>query len=135
MKPCWFPAKKLWTSIRSGEPCCGTAVEIRWKTRSLAVERMRKDCWIGPLSRGFPVEGYSAGSWQGIIAPAKIPADIVNRLHNEVKRIIALPDIADKLTSLGSRPQAKTPQETASWLASEKDKWARVVKETGLKID
>jgi tripartite-type tricarboxylate transporter receptor subunit TctC len=81
------------------------------------------------------LEGYSAGSWQGIIGPAKLPADMVNKLHNEVKRIIALPDIAEKLTSLGSRPQAKPPRETGLWLASEKDKWAKVVKEAGLKVE
>ena len=52
-----------------------------------------------------------------------------------MKRIIALPDVAEKLTSLGSRPQAKTPQETGSWLASEKEKWAKVVKESGYKVE
>jgi tripartite-type tricarboxylate transporter receptor subunit TctC len=81
------------------------------------------------------LEGYSAASWQGIIAPAKLSPEIVNKIHNEVKRIIALPDVSEKLTSLGSRPQAKTPQETGKWLASEKDKWARIVKETGLKLE
>jgi tripartite-type tricarboxylate transporter receptor subunit TctC len=79
--------------------------------------------------------GYSAGSWQGIIAPAKISPEIVNKTYNEVKRIIALPDVSEKLTSLGSRPQSKTPQETAQWLASEKDKWAKVVKESGYKVE
>jgi len=81
------------------------------------------------------LEGYSAGSWQGIIGPAKLSPDIVNKAHNEVKRIIALPDVAEKLTSLGSRPQAKTPQDMGKWLASEKEKWARVVKESGLKVE
>ena len=81
------------------------------------------------------LEGYAAGSWQGIIAPAKIPPEIVTKTFNEVKRILALPDVADKLTSLGSRPQAKTPQEMGQWLASEKDKWAKVVKESGYKVE
>ena len=81
------------------------------------------------------LEGYSAGSWQGIIAPAKLAPDVINKMHNEVRRIIALPDVAERLTSLGSRPQAKTPQETAKWLASEKEKWAKVVKESGYKLE
>jgi tripartite-type tricarboxylate transporter receptor subunit TctC len=79
--------------------------------------------------------GYSAGSWQGMLGPAKLPAEIVNKLYNEVKRIVALPDFSEKLTSLGSRPQAKTPQEMGSWLATEKERWAKVVKDSGYKVE
>jgi tripartite-type tricarboxylate transporter receptor subunit TctC len=81
------------------------------------------------------LEGYSAGSWQGIIAPAKVSPDIINKIANEVKRVIALPDVSEKLTSLGSRPQAKAPRELASWMASEKERWAKVVKESGYKVE
>ncbi len=81
------------------------------------------------------LEGYSAGSWQGIIGPAKLPPEIVNKLYGEVRRIIALPEVSEKLTSLGSRPQAKTPKDMGSWLATEKDKWAKVVKDNGLKVE
>ena len=55
--------------------------------------------------------------------------------YNEVKRIIALPDFNEKLTSQGSRPQAKTPQEMGTWLATEKDRWMKVVKDSGLKLE
>jgi tripartite-type tricarboxylate transporter receptor subunit TctC len=81
------------------------------------------------------LEGYSAGSWQGIIGPAKLSPEIIAKLYNEVKRVIALPDVAERLTALGSRPQAKTPQEMGRWLASEKDKWAKVVKASGYKLE
>jgi len=81
------------------------------------------------------LEGYNAGSWQGILGPARMPAEIVNKTYNEVKRIIALPEISERLTSQGSRPQAKTPQDMGNWLASEKDRWAKVVKESGFKVE
>jgi tripartite-type tricarboxylate transporter receptor subunit TctC len=81
------------------------------------------------------LEGFSAGSWQGILGPAKLPPEIVNKLYNEVKRIVAMPDFSEKLTAQGSRPQAKTPQEVGSWLATEKERWAKVVKESGYKIE
>ena len=81
------------------------------------------------------LEGFSAGSWQGMLGPARMPADIVSKLYNEVKRIVALPDFSEKLTALGSRPQAKTPQEMGSWLATEKMRWAKVVKESGYKVE
>lgn len=81
------------------------------------------------------LEGYSAGSWQGILGPAKLPPEIVNKLYNEVKRIVATLEFSEKLTSQGSRPQAKTPAELGKWLATEKDRWMKVVKESGLKIE
>ncbi|RPI45069.1 MAG: tripartite tricarboxylate transporter substrate binding protein, partial [Betaproteobacteria bacterium] len=80
-------------------------------------------------------EGYSAGSWQGIIGPAKLPPEIVNKVYNEVRRIVASPDFSEKLTSQGSRPQAKSPQELGQWLASEKEKWAKLVKASGYKVE
>ena len=90
---------------------------------------------VPTISETRGLEGYSAGSWQGIIGPAKLSPDIVNKLHNEVRRVIALPDVAERLTTLGSRPQAMAPQEMAKWIASEKEKWAKVVKESGYKAE
>jgi tripartite-type tricarboxylate transporter receptor subunit TctC len=117
---------QTWVHVKSG------------KLKLIAVSSEQRD----PMFPSVPtvgetpgLEGYSAGSWQGIIGPAKLPADVVNKTYNEVRRIIALPDVAEKLTSLGSRPQVKTPQEMGKWLASEKDKWAKVVKENGLKVE
>jgi tripartite-type tricarboxylate transporter receptor subunit TctC len=81
------------------------------------------------------LEGFNAGSWQGIIGPAKLPAEIVNKTYNEVKRIVALPEINDKLTAQGSRPQTKTPQDMGKWIASEKQRWAKVIKDGGLKVE
>jgi len=117
---------QTWVHVKSG------------KLKLIAVSSEQRD----PMFPNVPtvgetpgLEGYSAGSWQGIIGPAKLSTDIVNKLHNEVRRTIALPDIAEKLTSLGSRPQVKTPQEMGKWLASEKEKWAKVVKESGYKVE
>lgn len=81
------------------------------------------------------LEGYNAGSWQGIIAPAKLPAEILNKTYGEVRRIVALPEINDKLTAQGSRPQTKTPQDMGKWIASEKERWAKVIKDSGLKVE
>jgi tripartite-type tricarboxylate transporter receptor subunit TctC len=117
---------QTWVHVKSG------------KLKLVAVSSEQRDPMfptVPTVSETPGLEGYSAGSWQGIIGPAKLSPDIVNRIHNEVKRAIALPDVAEKLTSLGSRPQAKSPQETAKWLASEKEKWAKVVKESGYKIE
>jgi tripartite-type tricarboxylate transporter receptor subunit TctC len=117
---------QTWVHVKSG------------KLKLLAVSSEQRDTMfpqVPTVAETPGLEGYSAGSWQGIIAPAKLPADIVNRVYNEVKRVIALPDVSEKLTAQGSRPQTKTPQEMGQWLASEKERWAKVVKESGYKVE
>ena len=117
---------QTWVHVKSG------------KLKLLAVSSEQRDPafpHVPTIAETPGLEGYSSGSWQGIMAPAKVPPEIVNKLYNEVKRILALPDIVEKLTSQGSRPYSKTPQELAKWMATEKDKWAKVVKESGYKVE
>jgi tripartite-type tricarboxylate transporter receptor subunit TctC len=117
---------QTWVHVKSG------------KLKLIAVSSEKREpmfSQVPTIAETPGLEGYNAGSWQGILGPAKLPADTVNKIYNEVKRIIALPDINEKLTSQGSRPQAKTPQEFGAWLVAEKDKWAKVVKDSGYKIE
>ena len=117
---------QTWSHVKSG------------KLKLLAVSSEQRDPnfpEVPTVAETPGLEGFSAGSWQGILGPAKMPPEIINKLHLEVKRIVALPDFSEKLTAMGSRPQSKTPQEMGSWLAAEKERWARVVKQSGYKID
>jgi tripartite-type tricarboxylate transporter receptor subunit TctC len=117
---------QTWTHVKSG----------RLKLIAVSSEQREPMFPNVPTVAETPgLEGYSAGSWQGILGPAKMPPEIVSKLYNEVKRIVALPDFSEKLTSLGSRPQAKTPQEMGNWLATEKERWAKVVKVSGYKVE
>jgi tripartite-type tricarboxylate transporter receptor subunit TctC len=81
------------------------------------------------------LEGFFTGSWQGILGPAKLSAEIANKTSAEVRRILALPDIKEKLSTQGTTPMPTTPQEMGKWLTAEKDKWAKVVKDSGFKIE
>jgi len=81
------------------------------------------------------LDGFFTGSWQGIIGPAKLSAEIANKTSAEVRRILALPDIKEKLSTQGTLPLPSTPQEMGKWLATEKDRWAKVVKDSGFKIE
>jgi tripartite-type tricarboxylate transporter receptor subunit TctC len=80
------------------------------------------------------LEGFVTGSWQGILAPANTPPDIVNKINAEVIRVLKIPDIRDKLSNQGAVPQTSTPPEMGQWLAAEKDRWAKLVKQTGFKL-
>ena len=81
------------------------------------------------------LEGFVTGSWQGVLAPAKTPPEIVARLQTEIARIITTPDMKEKLSSQGADPIGNSPAEMAKWLASEKDRWAKLIKATGFKLE
>lgn len=81
------------------------------------------------------LEGFVTGSYQGIMGPAKMPAEVVAKFNAEVNRILGMPDFKDKLSSHGTVPLPMSPQDLGKWLAAEKDRWAKVVKTSGFKID
>ena len=78
---------------------------------------------------------FAAGGTSNILASARTPADVVARLNSEVLRIVNLPDIRDKLFDTGAFLIANTPQQFGQWLTVEKDRWAKLVKDTGFKLD
>jgi tripartite-type tricarboxylate transporter receptor subunit TctC len=80
------------------------------------------------------VIGYEAALWTGLLAPAGTPAAIINRLNGEIAKIVELKDVQDALARQGAEAQTSTPQEFAAFLKTEHAKWARVVKESGIRI-
>jgi len=79
--------------------------------------------------------GFVTGTWQGVLAPAKTPPEIIAKLNGEITRILKLPDVRDVLVSQGTTPLASNPQDTARWLATEKERWTKVVKDSGFKLE
>lgn len=79
--------------------------------------------------------GFVTGTWQGIVAPARTPPDLIARLNAEVARILQLPDVRDLLVSQGTTPLPASPQETGRWLAAEQERWAKVVRESGFRLE
>jgi tripartite-type tricarboxylate transporter receptor subunit TctC len=80
------------------------------------------------------VKGYEAALWTGLLAPAGTPQPIINRLNGEIAKIVELKDVKEALARQGAEAQTSTPQEFAAFLKSEYAKWARVVKESGIRI-
>ena len=81
------------------------------------------------------VPGFEATTWFAVFAPANTPRDAVAKVNAEMKRVFALPEVAERLKSLGLEPWISTPEELASFQANEIAKWARVVKDSGAKAD
>jgi tripartite-type tricarboxylate transporter receptor subunit TctC len=79
--------------------------------------------------------GFETGSFQGIVGPAGIPKDIVARLNGELVRALNTADMKERLTKLGTEVRAGTPESFGTWLSTEQAKWAKVVRESGVKFD
>ena len=69
----------------------------------------------------------------GVLVPAETPQDVIDRLHREIVRIVALPDVRERLSALGFEPIASTPKEFADRIRWEIDKWAKVIRTANIK--
>jgi tripartite-type tricarboxylate transporter receptor subunit TctC len=81
------------------------------------------------------VTGFEATSWHGLFVPASTPKPVVDALAAEVKRILDLPEVQKKLSDVGAVPSANTPAEFKAFIATERDKWEKVVKASGVKVE
>ena len=79
--------------------------------------------------------GFESGSWQGVVAPAGTPRNVVARLNAEISRIVNSPEMRDNLGKQGADVRTNTPDEFAAFIRGEKMKWAKVVKDANVKID
>ena len=81
------------------------------------------------------VPGYEASSWHGLCAPKKTPADIIDLVGATVKAVLEEPQNKARLAQLGGTPLPLPPSEFAEFISAETDKWAKVIKFAGAKID
>ena len=83
---------------------------------------------------GMGLEGFEVLGWFGLYAPAGTPADIVRRLNAEVNALIAQPATVQKFAELGAEPLGGSPEALAAFLRSEQDKWGKVIRDLGIKL-
>ena len=85
------------------------------------------------IEQGFT--GFTGSTWAGMLAPAATPREIVKRMSDEVGRIIRSEETRVKLDAMGTFAAGGTPEEFDAFIASETTKWARVIKDAGVKAD
>jgi tripartite-type tricarboxylate transporter receptor subunit TctC len=81
------------------------------------------------------VPGYEASLWYGFVGPARLPADIVRRLNTEIVAAVAQPDVKERLASQGVDARSSTPEEFARLIASDLQRWGKVVARAGVKAE
>jgi tripartite-type tricarboxylate transporter receptor subunit TctC len=82
---------------------------------------------------GMP--GFEVGAWQGIMVPAATPRPVIDRLNAEIVKALQSPEVRAKLAAQGAEPLGSTPDEYASYVKKELERWAGVVKATGVTIE
>ena len=120
-----------------GEPASIVGFVKSGKVRALAVTGEKRALGMPdlPTMQEAGVPGYSATSWNGMLAPAGVPAPIVKRLNDDFNRIIADPEIKKRMLDNGYEPVGGPPDKFAAHIHAENAKWAPVVKAAGVRVD
>jgi tripartite-type tricarboxylate transporter receptor subunit TctC len=106
------------------------------KIRAIAVTTAKRSSAapdIPTIAESIP--GFEATTWFALFAPAGTPKPVVDRLHAEVLRVFRLPEVAERLKTLGLEPVLSSPEELATYQATEIVKWTKVVRESGAKAE
>ncbi|MBI2320163.1 MAG: tripartite tricarboxylate transporter substrate binding protein [Betaproteobacteria bacterium] len=107
------------------------------KLRALAVTALKRS----PLAPDLPtiaesgLSGFEVAAWVGFLAPAGTPREIVQKWHQEITRTLQVPEIRERQVSQGLVPEGSTPELFADFIKADIAKWAKVVKEAGIKLE
>jgi len=107
------------------------------RLRAIAVTSARRSPELPAVptiaESGYP--GFEANTWYGLLVPAGTPAPIIALLNSEVNRVLAMPEVRERLASEGGDTLGGSPERFTAFLAAEHAKWGRVVRESGARVD
>ena len=104
------------------------ALAVTTKKRSTAAPEL-------PTMQEAGVAGYEVAGWYGVLAPAKTPRPIIDKLNTEIVRILHSPDVQNRLAADGSEAVGSTPEQFGNHIKSEVAKWGKVIREAGIKAE
>jgi tripartite-type tricarboxylate transporter receptor subunit TctC len=115
----------------------GSQVQVRaGRLRAIAVTtpaRIPSNPELPAMAEALP--GFEVVGWYGVIGPANMPPPLVKRLHEELLKALNSPDIRGRIEADGSQPVGSSPEEFRRFMQADLDKWAKLVKESGAKLD
>jgi tripartite-type tricarboxylate transporter receptor subunit TctC len=115
----------------------GAQMQVRaGKLRALAVTTPRRLAALPELPAvAEALPGFEVVGWYGVIGPAGLPRPVVTRLHEELVKILNQPEVRERIVADGSEPVGNTPDEFRRFMRADLDKWAKLVKESGAKLE
>jgi len=115
----------------------GSQVQVRaGRLRAIAVttpKRLPSNPELPAMAEALP--GFEVVGWYGVIGPANMPQPLVKRLHDELIKALNSPDVKSRIESDGSEPVGSSPEDFRRFMHADLDKWAKLVKESGAKLD
>jgi tripartite-type tricarboxylate transporter receptor subunit TctC len=81
------------------------------------------------------IAGMAGDTFQGLFVPAGMPKPVFTRLHSEIMKALARPDVRERLVAIGFEPVGNSPQEFAAQVKADIGKWRKVIQEVGIKAD
>ncbi|MGB6104474.1 MAG: tripartite tricarboxylate transporter substrate binding protein [Pusillimonas sp.] len=84
---------------------------------------------IPPVAATPGLTGYEAISWTGLLAPAGTPPEIIQKIHDAVAQVLAMPAVKKRFFDMGLELQSSSPEDFRSFIASEHEKWAKIIKQ------
>ena len=79
--------------------------------------------------------GFEAQSWSGMLAPARTPRPIIERLNSVLVKALAAPDVREKMEALGTELVGSTPAQFGDWLKAETTRWGRIIREQKIALE
>ncbi len=105
------------------------------RLRMVAVASLKRSALLPDLptvaESGYP--DFDVSSWWGVVAPAATPREVIMRLNAEIHRVIALPETRTKINDLGAEIVTDTPEQFAAYIKAETVKWAKLIRDIGVK--
>jgi tripartite-type tricarboxylate transporter receptor subunit TctC len=107
------------------------------KLRALGLTTLKRSALLPdlPTLHEQGLTGFDASSWMAIVAPAKTPRPIVQRLYEEISRAVNHPEMKNYILQQGAEPTVMNPEVLRAYIRAEIEKWAKVVKAIGLKVE
>ena len=107
------------------------------KIRMIGVAAPQRNVYIPDVptiaESGYP--GFEATTWYGLVGPGKMPAAMAQRMNEDINKVLAMPDVKEKLDLYGAEDGGGSPQQFADFIRAEQQKWAKVIKDANVKLD